>query len=367
MAPPDDRRARILGIPVRVPLSGILGIALLAYLWAPSFVTEDEPASTAWVLAVAFAVLLAGATMVHEFAHALLARRLGFPVHEVVLQLMGGATHYERKREAPLAEAAIAAAGPAATFALAAASYGVAAAVEPGSVPWMLARALLWANLVIGVFNSLPGLPLDGGGVLRGIVWAVTGSERRGTVVAAWSGRIVAMAVLLMPVGMSLALGVRVDVLLYVLAGLLAAMLYTGATTQLRAVDLRERAAGLSAGGLARRAIPVDPDLPLAEAIRRATSVGASALVVVDKAGTPTAIGHNDAIAAVPVQRRPWIPVSSVATPIDAEARVDRGVAGRTLLAEVARSGRQELLVVDAGGLVYGVLVVADLEAALRG
>ncbi len=356
---------RIAGIPVEIPPSGILGVALLAYLWIPAF-TLDGVLSP-WVLALAFAVLLSLATLIHEFAHALLARALGFPVHRVVLQLLGGVTHFERSRQAPMAEAAVAAAGPIATFVLAGVSYAATRVLDPASAAGALARALTWANLIIGIYNSLPGIPLDGGNVLRCLIWAASGSERRGTVVAAWVGRALAVLTLLSPLALSLLTGVSADLLMYVVAGLVAAMLYTGATAQLRAVDLRARASTLTAGGLARRAIPVDRDLPLAEAIRRANAAGAGALVLVDSRGVPTGIGQHDAIAAVPEQRRPWVSVSSVSRPIDGDGAIARDLAGTDLLAEVARRGREELLVVDPDGLVYGVLLVADVEAALKG
>jgi Zn-dependent protease/CBS domain-containing protein len=356
---------RIAGIPVEIPPSGILGIGILAYLWIPAFTIDDS--WSPWILALAFAVLLSLATLIHEFAHALAARALGFPVHRVVLQLLGGVTHFERTRQAPLAEAAVAAAGPIATFALAGLSYAATLVLEPGSAAGVLASALTWANVVIGIYNSLPGIPLDGGNVLRCLIWAASGSERRGTVVAAWVGRGVALLTLLTPVLLSLVIGARPGLLVYVIAGILAAMLWTGASAQLRAVDLRTRASSLTAGGLARRAIPVDRDLPLAEAIRRAAAAGAGALVVVDARGVPTGIGQQDAIAAVPDQRRPWVSVASVARPVDADATISRELSGTDLLAEIARRGREELLVVDPQGLVYGVLLVADIETALKG
>jgi Zn-dependent protease len=356
---------RIAGIPVEIPPSGILGIGILAYLWIPAFTIDGS--WSPWILALAFAVLLSLATLVHEFAHALVARAFGFPVHRVVLQLLGGVTHFERTRQAPLAEATVAAAGPIATFALAGVCWAATLVLAPGSAASVLALALTWANVVIGIYNSLPGLPLDGGNVLRCLIWAASGSERRGTVVAAWAGRGVALLTLLTPLILSLLTGERPGLLVYVIAGLIAAMLWTGASAQLRAVDLRARAATLTAGGLARRAIPVDRDLPLAEAIRRATVAGAGALVVVDARGVPVGIGQHDAIAAVPEQRRPWVSVASVARPIDAEVTITRDLSGTDLLTEVARRGREELLVVDPQGLVYGVLLVADIEAALKG
>ena len=339
-------------------------MGLLAYLWIPAFTIEGSVSP--WILAVAFAVLLSLATLIHEFAHALVARALGFPVHRVVLQLLGGVTHFERTRQAPLAEAAVAAAGPIATFAVAGVTYAISQVLDPTSAAAAVARALVWANVLIGIYNSLPGIPLDGGNVLRCLIWAASGSERRGTVVAGWVGRGVALLTLLSPVLLSVALGIQPDIIVYLIAGIVAAMLYSGASAQLRAVDLREKAATLTAGTLARRAIPVDRDLPLGEAIRRASAAGAGALVIVDARGVPLAIGHQDAIAAVPEQRRPWVSVSSVSRPIDADTAIDRDLAGTELISEVARRGREELLVLDSEGRVYGVLLVADIDAALR-
>lgn len=355
---------RIAGIPVEFPVSGIVGVVLLAYLWVPAF-TGDGSGSP-WLLAGIFAVLLSLATLVHEFAHALVARAFGFPVHRVVLQLLGGVTHFERTRPAPLAEATVAAAGPLATFVVAGFSFAISRMAEPGSAIAVVALAVAWANLIIGVYNSLPGIPLDGGNVLRCLIWAVTGSELRGTVVAAWVGRGVAVLTLLFPVLLSVFLGIQPDLLVYLIAGLLAAMLYAGASAQLRGAQVRSRAAPLTAGNLARRAIPVERGLPLSEAIRRASLAGAGALVVVDSQGVPVGIGQHDAIMAVPEQRRPWVSVSSVARPIDADAAIQQDLAGTTLLSEVARRGREELLVVDPAGLVYGVLLTGDVEAALR-
>lgn len=355
---------RLAGIPVHVPLSGLLGVVLLAYLWAPAFAwSTDTPA---WLLAAAFAVLLTLATLVHEFAHALTARSLGYPVQRVVLQFLGGVTLFQRTRNSALSEAAIAAAGPLATFAVAGLSHVAEVSLPQDSVAAALAAAMTWANLVIGIYNSLPGLPLDGGNVLRCLVWAASGSERRGTVVAAWVGRGLAAATLLVPVWLVMTGRIEADLLLIVVCGLLASMLWSGASAHLNALELRSKAETLSAAALARRAVPVDRDLPLAEAIRRATMAGAGALVVVDARGVPIGIGQTDAIAAVPEQRRPWVSVGSVARPIDATASIPRDLAGTDLITAVAQRGREELLVLDNQGLVYGVLLAADVDAALR-
>ena len=362
---PTDRSLRIAGIPVQVPVSGILGVLVLAFVWAPSF--DGSAAMPGWLIALAFAGLFALAILVHEFSHALTAKALGYPVQRVILQFLGGVTLFDRTRSSAWREGLVAAAGPAATFAVGAASGLLAASLAPGTAGYALASAMAWANLVMGVYNSLPGLPLDGGNVVRCLVWGLTGDERRGVQVAAWIGRGVAVATLLLPAYL-IATGsmTSYDLVVIVLCAMVASMLWAGANGQLAAASLRHKAVGLTAGGLARRAMPVDHDLPLAEAIRRATAAGAGALIVTDHNGVPTGIGQHDAIAAVPEQRRPWVTVGTVATPLDATAVIPRELSGTDLLGELGRRGRQELLVIDERGLVFGVLLLADVDAALR-
>lgn len=349
---------------MHVPISGVLGVLLLAFVWAPSF--DGSPDAPGWVLALAFAALFALAILIHEFSHALTARALGYPVQRVILQFLGGVTLFDRTRSSAWREGLVAAAGPAATFAVGAGCALAASNLPPGTSLHAIASALTWGNLVMGVYNSLPGLPLDGGNVVRCVVWAITGDERRGTLVAAWIGRGVAVLTLLLPAYL-IAQGDLDgnDLIIVVLCAMVASMLWAGANAQLQAADLRQKAGGLSAGSLARRAMPVDYDLPLAEAIRRATLAGAGALVVTDRNGVPTGIGQHDAIAAVPEQRRPWVTVGTVARPLDASAVIPRELSGVDLLGELGRRGHQELLVVDERGLVFGVLLLADVDAAL--
>lgn len=355
-----------MGIPVHVSFSGILGVLLLAYLWAPGF--ADATTVPGWVVALAFAGLFAVTILVHEFSHALTARALGYPVQQVVLQFLGGVTLFERRRESAWREAAVAAAGPLATFAVAGISFVAARTLPPDSVGEALAASLLWANLLMGVYNSLPGLPLDGGNVVRAVIWGISGSQRTGTRVAAWIGRGVAVLTLLFPAWLLIGSdGLSTDNLLVIIVfAMVASLLWGGASAELRAAGLREKAATLSAGTLARRAIPVDRDLPLAEAIRRASAAGAGALVVVDHQGVPTGIGQHDAIAAVPEPRRPWVAVGAVARPIDQSAVISRSLSGTELITELGLRGRQELLVVDEQGLVFGVLLLSDVDTALR-
>ena len=151
---------------------------------------------------------------------------------------------------------------------------------------------LVWSNLAVAVFNLLPGLPLDGGRLIRAGVWKVTGDKLTGTRVAAWGGRVVAVLVLVgavvtVPTDGALGIG---NVLL---AGLLAAFIWVGATQSLSTATVSARLPALDIGALVRPTISVPPDLPIAEALRRAWDAHVRGLVVVDATGSAAGAGER--------------------------------------------------------------------------
>ena len=217
---------------------------------------------------------------------------------------------------------------------------------------------MAWINLALGVFNLAPGLPLDGGHVLQAAVWRVTGNRARATQVAAYVGFVVAGLLVIWALSLR-TFGASLITLMF------AVWLGTSAFAALRGQQVRERLPGLSAGALARPALPVDGNVPLAEALRRAQEAGATALVAVDSRGEPAALMNGAAADATPVERRPWVTLSSVSRPIGAELRVPASVAGEDLLALLQENPASEYLVVGADGTPQGVLASVDLVARL--
>lgn len=356
---------RLGSIPISMPWSGLLGVLLIAYLWTPNFSLDPEqgpPIGTALV----FAVLFYACVLLHELGHAAVAKAAGYPVHGIVLWVLGGYTSYERKTESSWREGLIAAAGPATSLLL---GLGFSLAETPlanGDTRVLaVVSALAWSNTVLGIYNALPGLPLDGGSVLKSIVWGISGNERRGTIVAAWSGRVVAVLAFAVPIGLILHAGYQPNVTAVIFGGLIAVYLFAGANQALKQSAAVARVPTLSVAELTRRTVQVARDLPVSEALRAVAEAQAGGFVVVDPAGNVIAVGQEDAVRAVPEARRPWVPVSSVSRALNPSATLLVTLTGRELLAAMQAYPAGEYLVIDEYRQIVGLLATSDVQNAL--
>jgi Zn-dependent protease len=315
-----------------------------------------------YVVAVAFVVLLYVSVLIHELSHSLVAIGFGLPVRRILLYPLGGFSEIEEEPPTPAKEFLVSAAGPLLSLALAAAGYGLLAGLHPHGLTGLLIKQLVWANLLVGIFNLLPGLPLDGGRILRAAVWKVTGNPGSATVVAGWAGRVLGAGVL--AVALVLLSSGRIQIFDAAYFAAIAAFMWVGASQSLRATKVRERLPTLQARTLARRAIPIEASLPLAEAVRRADQAGARALVIVDHDDRPIAIVNEGAVMATPPGRRPWIDAGSLARSLEAGLVLPADLSGMALLEAVKRSPASEYLLVEPSGQVFGVLSATDLDQA---
>jgi len=357
---------RPFGVPVYVTPTWFIIAALITISAAPG-VEDRLPTIGQWQYAVSFsfAVLLYASVLVHELCHTVVALRFGLPVRKISLYLLGGVSEIEKPAPTPEKEAAIAVAGPVASLLLAAVAYGISKTLEADTVALVLAQALSFTNLLVGIFNLLPGLPLDGGRVLSAAVWKVTAKRESGTVVAAWCGRVVAVVVLLAPSLRSIQVGRDPDLIDVLYGALLASFIWLGASQSLAAAKVQRKIPLLSARALTRRAIPVPFDTPLAEAMRRLDESGARGLVVVSADGTPVGIVNEAAVLATPENRRPWVPVGDLSRRIHPDHIVAATLAGEDLVRALTRLPASEYLVVEENGAIYGVLASSDVERAV--
>lgn len=357
---------RPFGVPVYVTPTWFLIAALITYGFAGT-VESSVPDIGPWKYAVSlsYALLLYASVFVHELSHTVVALRAGLPVRRISLYLLGGVSEIEKPARTPGVEALIAAAGPLVSLLLGAVGFAVSRTLDPGTVAGLLAAALTFSNLVVGAFNLLPGLPLDGGRVLSAAVWKATGQRNRGSIVASWLGRGVAVLVLFLPALLARAFGRSADLTDLVWGALLASFIWTGAGQELTNATLRERIPALSARALTRRAVLVTADVPLAEALRRAGEVAAQAIVVVAADGSPIALVHEAAVLATPDVRRPWVPVGDVSRSLGPGMAISADIEGEDLVTAITAVPASEFLVLDPAGAVLGVLAVSDVERAV--
>ena len=189
------RFGRILGIPIEIHYSWFLCLFLLTSSIAFSIGRIRPTWSLLELIGVALAssLLLFASVLAHELSHSLVARRNGIPVKGITLFVLGGVAHISRENTRPAAEFAMAIAGPASSIVLGLGFLALSYIVEPASVHLsVISRWLFVMNIALGLFNLIPGFPLDGGRVFRAAVWAVTGNHSMATRIATIGGRVTA-------------------------------------------------------------------------------------------------------------------------------------------------------------------------------
>ncbi len=361
------RLVTVGGTQVLVSYTTVLFAALFAVILAPQ-VEAVRPGlgPLRYVAGAAFAGLLYLAVLLHEISHAVVARRFGTVVPSITLHFLGGMTAVQGEARSPRQEFWVAVVGPLTSLAVGGVAW-LAYRQADGGLVGLFLFGLASGNLLIGVLNLVPGLPLDGGRVFKAAVWKVSGSALRGVVAAAWTGRATAVLLLAWPLLGEAVLGLRPSLTDYVISFLLAAFIWTTAGSELATARLRGRLPTLVARELARRTLSVPQDLPLAEAVRRAHEAQAGGIVTLTAAGDPVGLVNEAALVATPEERRPWVPTSTVARSLEPGLSLPVGLRGEELVTALDRAPAREYLLVQEDGSVYGVLSLADVDRAVRG
>lgn len=187
---------RIAGIRIGVNWSVLLIVALLAYgLAAGEFpaAAPRHPEAEYIVAGVLTAIAYIGSLLAHELAHSLVARRNGLEVEDITLWLLGGVSRLQGEVRSPGAEIRVAGVGPLVSLILGGAFWLVAWGLHAAGVRGVLVAALAWLggiNIILAVFNVIPAAPLDGGRLLRAVLWRITGDKLKAAVWSARSGQV---------------------------------------------------------------------------------------------------------------------------------------------------------------------------------
>lgn len=359
---------RYFGIPVYFSPSWLVLAAVITLSWS-TVVRDSLPhlsRGQSYLVAFIGAVLLAVSVLAHELGHCVVSVALGLKVRRVVLVLLGGVSEIENEPEKPSHEYLVAVAGPLVSLILAAAGAVGYEALEPDSVPRLLVVMLTWSNLGVMIFNLLPGLPLDGGRLLRAGVWQLTNSQLTGTRAAAWGGRVIAIVVVVGSLVLQYFDGGG-QVASTMIALLLGLFIWASAGQALKVAELQESVPQLRLDELVRPTLNLSSDTSISEGIRRAREARVGALVVVDGDGKPLALVSEASAAAVPENRRPWTSLADVARPLEPGLKLPDDLGGEDLLDALRTTPGTEYLVVGRNDDTVGVLVTADVAKALGG
>jgi Zn-dependent protease len=353
---------RVGGVPVVLAPSWWVGSLVIVVLYAPLVgrLLPGAGAGISWALAAAFALLLGASVLAHELGHCVAALRLGIPVRRVRLFLLGGLSEVARTPRRPGQEGLVAVAGPVVSVLLSGACAVLLLAV-PGHGPvWLLVAECAVANLAVGVFNLLPGLPLDGGRLLRAGVWAATGSRITGTKAAVAGGGVVAAGLLGWALW-GLADGSQDRWLRLGVCLVTAWFVVLGAVAEFTAGARRRTSAGLDVGALVLPVLQLPAESPVIDAV--AASAGRGVVLV---RADGVAAGLLDIAAAERLAAAtPAAPAELAAEPVTAETVLLASDSGEEIVERLAEVSASQFLLVDEEGRPAGVLRREDVRAAL--
>jgi Zn-dependent protease len=257
---------RVRGIPVRIDAGWLLIFGLVTWSLSAGYFPHVLPArssATYWLHGVAAALLLFGSVFLHELSHALAAVDQGVPVGGITLHIFGGVSQLDAEPPTPRAEALIAIVGPLTSFAIAGLCLIADRTVDGSPAFHALTGYLAAINLMVGVFNLLPGFPLDGGRILHAALWWWSGRLGHATRIASRCGSAVALLLIALGVMRSLT-GDLVGGLWLALIGL---FLHQAARSSWQLMRVRARLEPLRVQDIMTRAsLIADRVAPLAEA-----------------------------------------------------------------------------------------------------
>lgn len=360
------RLGTIDGIEIGVNWSVILILALFAWELADYVLPARSGHASAadWIAGVIGAAVLLFSLMAHELSHSLVALHYGVRVRSITLFVFGGISQLEGEAHTPEADFRIAAAGPAMSFALA----GLFGAVEAifvatgghGTVGNLL--SWLWEiNLLLAVFNLIPAAPLDGGRILRAALWRHWGDHARASLASARTGRVFAIVLIVLGFLAFLSTGS----LLGLWPALIGLFVYSGARSEEQYAQLQSALANLTVEQvMTPQPAPMSMHTLVSDIASVLWHYRGEAVAVCDDKGQLTGVVTEQAVNAVPPNRRSLTTLADIALPLDSIAVGHPDEQMTALLERMAAKGAHPALVVDSDNHLRGIVTNSDLQRA---
>lgn len=370
---------KILGIDIRLHYSWFLLFVFVTVSFLTDFQSVGHSAPISLLAGVAASLLIFTSVVAHELAHSLVAVRSGIPVRSITLFILGGVANMAKEADRPRTEALMAIAGPACSLAIGLVSGAAWFAVGGYSGETSVFHdVLFWMaslNIMLGVFNLLPGFPMDGGRVVRAMLWKRTRDYRRATRIASICGQIIGwlMAVAGVAIAVSYVIGSKITLGLvfeavsrggwFVLMGWFLSSI---AVSSYRQVAWREDLQGITAASaMTTDFVTVSPDVTLMQLVRNYIQPNKCRGVVVATEGRFLGVVDAESIRRVNQERWESTPAGLVMTPLAKVVTVSPEEKGVEIAAKMNESHLDGIPVVS-DGTVLGIVTRSGLTRAMR-
>lgn len=356
---------RIFGISIDLDFSWFLIVGLLTWMLAASYFPAQYQGWTAgeyWLIGFLTALLLFASVLIHELAHSLVAQHYGIPVPRITLFLFGGVSQIASEPPSAAQEFWIAFFGPVTSLALAAFCWEIEPLIS--SQPLLaLDSYLAWLNLILALFNLIPGFPLDGGRVFRAIVWRVTHNYHRATVAAGVAGRFFGFILIFWGVWQALTGDIGGGIWIAIIGWFLE----SAAGSQLQQETIRSSlGAHRVLDAMQRNFVQVPGQVSLQDLVERALAPTRSQFAIVTSNGAAVGLVTVAAIREVPRSEWPSTPAAQIMIPFQKLTTTQPNAVLWSAFEKMGRDGVNQIPVLDGGGVV-GVLSREDILHYLSG
>lgn len=356
---------RIFGISIDLDFSWFLIVGLLTWMLAVSYFPAeyyDWSGAEYWLIGFLTALLLFVSVLIHELAHSLAAQHYGIEVPRITLFLFGGVSQIAAEPPGAGAEFWIAVVGPVTSLALAAICWEAEPFLSPG--PGLaLVRYMAWINLILALFNLLPGFPLDGGRVFRALMWRATHNYHRATVAAGIAGRFLGFALIFWGVWQALMGDIGGGIWIAVIGWFLE----SAAGSQMQQETVRTALGGHRVlDAMQRNFVRAPAQVTLQELVERGLEPTNSRFAVVTSGDAAVGLVTLAAIQRVPPAEWAATPVAHIMVPFQKLTTTQPDAVLWSALEKMGRDGVNQMPVLEAGGVV-GVLSREDILHYLSG
>lgn len=362
------RIGQFFDISIDLDYSWFLVFGLLTWVLATSYYPADfreRSVPECWFMAALTALMLFVSVLVHELGHSVVAKRYGMSVPRITLFIFGGVSEMTAEPPTPLVEFWVACAGPVVSLLLALIFWELQPLLVDARPLLASAKYLAVLNLMLGVFNLVPGLPLDGGRIVRSIIWRITGNFRRSSVIATVAGRFFGFSLIFVGVWRAIA-GNTFDGLWIAFIGW---FIESAAASQDQLQVVNDLLGGHKVSEVMNRNFPrVSGDVTLQELVDKNVLTQGRRCFVVDDGRRSAGLVTLATVKEVPRSAWARTTASQVMIPLEKAVWIQPAAELGTALNKMGRDGVNQLPVLNGGGAdrIVGMLSRDDLVQYLR-